>query len=97
MWDARKLRMHGVTRPGTGNTIANIEIGNAFPDSNDRSRTAVAQSARLIETASNRSHSREQTIPPNLADHFANQIWSGFGLLQQVLAGELTGGALGPG
>ena len=94
--DASKFGVHSVVRSCTGNPIADVEIGYTFPNPDDRSRTAVPQSVRQIEPAANCSDGREQTISPNLANDFANQIRAGVGLLPQVLAGKLAGGALGP-
>src|SRR5277367_6349316 len=86
--------MNSVTRSGTGNPITEVKIGNAFPNSNNRSGAAVAQSIGLIETAANRGRRREHTVSPNFIEYFANQIRTGFRLLQQVLATEFTGGTL---
>src|SRR5580692_2992753 len=95
--DTSKLGVHSVVRSGTGNPITHVEIGYTLSNSNDGARTAVPQSVRQIEPAANCSDGREQPISPNLANDFANQVRAGVGLLQQVLAGKLARGSLGPG
>jgi hypothetical protein len=85
-----KLRVHSVARSGTSHTITHVEIGNALSNSDNRPRTAVAESNGLIESAANCCDCREHAIALNFVDDFANQVRTRFGLLHQVLIGEFT-------
>ena len=48
----------GISCAGTGNTVANIYVGNGLTNADDRTCTAVTQGQGLVEAAADRLHRR---------------------------------------
>jgi hypothetical protein len=82
------LGVDGVTGARTGHPIAYPNVGHTFPNAYHSACAAVPQRQRLVQTAADRLHGREQAVAADLADDFPNQVGSRLGLLKQVLAGE---------
>ena len=92
-----KFRVDGVTCTGTGDSIADVDVGNTFANTNNRSRAAVTESAGLVETAANGGNGGKYSVTLHFADDFAHQVGAGFRFLQQILAGKFGRSAFRPG
>jgi hypothetical protein len=85
---ASYLGVDGVTGSRTGHPIAYPNVCYTFPNAYNAACAAIPQRQRLVQTAAERLHGREQSVAANLANHFPNQVWARPGLLKQVLAGK---------
>src|SRR6185369_16846850 len=81
--------MTGVVHAGTGDTIADLDVGDVFGDCDHRTGTAVAEAQGLIETAAYGVKSVEHAFASRLVEHLPYEIGTSLRLLQHVLLGEL--------
>jgi len=87
VWSPRNASEFGVdciagTR--TSNPISHPYVGYTFPNAYYPACAAVTQCQRLVQTAANRLHGREQAVAADLADDFPNQVGSRLGFLKQI-------------
>jgi hypothetical protein len=87
-WHTSYFGVDCVTGARTCHPIAYPNVCYPFPNAYDAACAAIPQRQRLVQTAAERLHSREQSVAANLAKHFPNQVWARPGLLKQVLAGK---------
>ena len=57
----------GVTGSRTSHPIAHTNVGHTFPNAYHHACTAVPQRQRLVQTAADRLHGREQAVAADLA------------------------------
>jgi hypothetical protein len=61
-----------VTGTRTGHPIAYPNVGHTFPNAYHSACAAVSQRQRLVQTAADRLHGREQAVAAYFADDFPN-------------------------
>ena len=87
-WNAGEFGVYGVASTGAGDTIAGLNVCDAFSHGHHSSGAAVPGSTWLIHAIANRGEGRDDAVSSYLVPHLAHQVRTHFRLLHQVLAGK---------
>ena len=83
--------MRGVTRTGTGNTVAHLETRNFVANRSHNSRRAVPESRRAVELCFDGRVRIQQSFGTSFFDHLLNQIGALAGLPDQAFLAQIDG------
>jgi hypothetical protein len=86
--------MHCEPSTGTGYAVVGLEISNAFADTDDGARTAIARTLRLIESGAHSLKCGKDSVTLDFVNNIPNEIGARAGFLQKTFSREFGRGTL---